>query len=78
MGRRSFTWEFKPEAGRLVRERGVTTAQASRDLGLSSNRCLGPLTGSLEHRNDPQIVHNRAAHNGADQARQALRRRGQR
>jgi transposase len=37
MGRRSFTQEFKIEAVKLVRERGVTIAQASRDLGLHSN-----------------------------------------
>ena len=32
--RRKFTREFKVEAVRLVRERGVTVAQAARDLGL--------------------------------------------
>lgn len=32
--RRKFTREFKVEAIRLVRERGVTVAQAARDLGL--------------------------------------------
>jgi len=37
MGRRSFTREFKLEAIKLVRERGVTIAQASRDLGLHPN-----------------------------------------
>src|ERR1700756_1241415 len=37
MGRRSFTLEFKVEAVKLVRERGVTIAQASRDLGLHPN-----------------------------------------
>lgn len=37
MGRRSFTQEFKVEAVKLVRERGVTIAQASRDLGLHPN-----------------------------------------
>jgi transposase len=37
MGRRSFTREFKLEAVRLVRERGVTISQASRDLGLHVN-----------------------------------------
>jgi len=37
MGRRSFTREFKLEAVKLVRERGVMIAQASRDLGLHSN-----------------------------------------
>ncbi len=37
MGRRSFTREFKLEAVRLVRERGVTMAQAARDLDLHPN-----------------------------------------
>ena len=34
MERRKFTKEFKLEAVRLVHERGVTVAQASRDLGV--------------------------------------------
>ena len=33
--RRKYTKEFKQEAVRLVREGGVTTAQTSRDLGIS-------------------------------------------
>jgi len=33
MERRKFSREFKLEAVRLVRDRGVTSAQASRDLG---------------------------------------------
>lgn len=37
MRRRSFSPEFKLEAIKLVRERGVTVAQASRDLGLHQN-----------------------------------------
>src|SRR4029078_9798961 len=37
MGRRSFSREFKLEAVRLVRERGVSIAQASRDLDLHEN-----------------------------------------
>ena len=37
MGRRFFTAEFKQEAVKLVLERGMSTAQASRDLGLHSN-----------------------------------------
>jgi len=35
--RRVFTREFKLEAVRLVRDRGVTVAQAARDLGLHEN-----------------------------------------
>ena len=34
MERRKFTREFKLEAVRLIQERGVTVAQASRDLGV--------------------------------------------
>ena len=37
MGRRSFSCEFKLEAVRLVRERGVSVAQAARDLDLHQN-----------------------------------------
>jgi transposase len=37
MGRRFFTVEFKHEAVKLVRERGMTVAQAARDLGLHEN-----------------------------------------
>ena len=34
MERRKFTREFKREAVRLIKERGVTVAQAARDLGV--------------------------------------------
>ncbi len=37
MTRRSFSREFKVEAVRLVRERGVTVAQAARDLDVHEN-----------------------------------------
>jgi len=37
MGRRSFRREFKLEAVRLVRERGVSVAQSARDLELHPN-----------------------------------------
>jgi transposase len=37
MARRRFGREFKLEAVRLVRDRGVTVAQASRDLDLHEN-----------------------------------------
>jgi len=37
MGRRTFNAEFKREAVRLVTERGVTVAQAARDLDLHPN-----------------------------------------
>jgi transposase len=35
--RRQFTREFKLEAVRLVKERGVTAAQAARDIGVHEN-----------------------------------------
>jgi transposase len=37
MGRRFFTTEFKVEAVRLVRERGVRISQAAHDLGIHQN-----------------------------------------
>ena len=37
MGRRSFTREFKLEAVRLVRDRGVRISEAAQDLGLHEN-----------------------------------------
>ena len=37
MERRKHTREFKVEAVRLVRERGVSIAQAARDLGIHKN-----------------------------------------
>ena len=37
MGRRSFSREFKLEAVRLVRDRGVAVAQAARDLDVHEN-----------------------------------------
>jgi len=38
MERRKFTREFKVEAVRLIKERGVTYAQASRDLGVHTSQ----------------------------------------
>ena len=37
MGRRSFSREFKVEAVRLIKDRGISVAQASRDLDVHSN-----------------------------------------
>lgn len=37
MARRTFNREFKLEAVKLVRDRGVSYAQASRDLGVHVN-----------------------------------------
>jgi transposase len=37
VGRRAYSREFKIEAVRLVRERGVTVNQAARDLGVHPN-----------------------------------------
>lgn len=38
MQRRQFTREFKVEAVKLVRERGVSVAQAARDLDVHENQ----------------------------------------
>jgi transposase len=37
MQRRKFSREFKIEAAKLVKERGVSAAQAARDLGVHDN-----------------------------------------
>jgi transposase len=37
MERRKFTREFKLEAVKLIQERGVTVAQAARDLGVQGS-----------------------------------------
>ncbi len=37
MGRRRFLREFKVEAVRLIKDRGVSVAQASRDLDVNEN-----------------------------------------
>ena len=37
MGRRTFSLDYKLEAIKLVRDRGVSVAQASRDLGVHEN-----------------------------------------
>lgn len=37
MAKRTFSREFKLEAVNLVKERGVSVAQASRDLGIHAN-----------------------------------------
>jgi transposase-like protein len=38
--RRKFTREFKLEAVRLIKERGVAYAQASQDLGVQVERLM--------------------------------------
>ena len=43
MERRTVTREFKVEAVKLIGERGVTVAQASRDLGLHGTVLRSPL-----------------------------------
>ena len=48
--RRRFSREFKVEAVRLVRERGVTLAQAARDLDVHVNLLRGWVQA---HREDP-------------------------
>jgi transposase len=44
MERRKFTREFKVEAVKFIQERGVSVAQAARDLGVHGTvlrRCVG-------------------------------------
>ena len=41
MAKRTFTREFKLEAVKLVKERGVSMSQASRDLGIHLNVLRG-------------------------------------
>ena len=48
--RRRFTREFKVEAVKLVTERGVTVAQAARDLGIHVNSLRAWIEA---HREDP-------------------------
>ena len=48
MQRRKFSREFKLEAVRMIRERGVTIAQASRDLDVHANvlrKCVARRSG---------------------------------
>jgi len=66
MERRKFTREFKLEAVKLIQERGVTVAQASRDLGVhgtvlrrwvqecvaDAQQVLGDLSGPDMHKAD--------------------------
>jgi transposase len=52
MGRRRFDRAFKLEAVRLVRERGVSVAQAARDLDLNENmlrRWVKELSADPQH-----------------------------
>jgi len=50
--RRQFSREYKLEAVRLVKDRGVTVAQASRDLEVHENvlrKWMRELTGDPQH-----------------------------
>ena len=49
MGRRTFSPEFKLEAVKLVRERGVTISQGARDLGLHPNVLRKWVRDHVEH-----------------------------
>jgi len=58
--RRSFTPEFKDEAVRHVRERGVTIAQAARELGIGEStlgRWVQAATGE-DRRSDEALSHS--------------------
>ena len=52
MERRKFTREFKLEAVQLIQERGVTVAQATRDLGVHGTDLPGPIRPRMTVRLD--------------------------
>ena len=54
MERRMFAREFKIEAVRLIRERGVSVAQAARDLEIHENM-LRQLGEGAERRSDASL-----------------------
>jgi transposase-like protein len=59
MERRKFTREFKLEAVRLIKERGVAYAQASLDLGVHQSQLRGwvkALAGDPQHARVKRIV----------------------
>jgi transposase len=56
MSRRRYTAEFKAEAVRLVRERGVSIRQGARELGLSVNTLQGWVAVSKAHGTTPPAV----------------------
>ena len=51
MGKRTFSREFKVEAVRLVKERGVSYSQAARELGIHVNVLRGWVG---QHEADPE------------------------
>lgn len=59
MERRKFSREFKLEAVKLVRERGVAVAQAARDLDLHVNVFASGCASSLPTRSRPSPVMGR-------------------
>ena len=60
MERRKFTREFKLEAVKLIRERGVSVAQAARDLGVND----GMLYSWAIFVSRPGKLGTRRCHNG--------------
>ena len=63
MGRRQFSPEFKLEAIRLVKERGVSVAQASRDLDIGENvlrREVAKLKAERDIRKKPRPTSRRS------------------
>ena len=55
MQRRKFSREFKLEAVKLVRDRGVTDAQAARDAALSRSKGRVRSYGLIVDRRKPQF-----------------------
>ena len=59
MERRKFTREFKVEAVKLIQERGVAVAQASRDLGVQGSVLRRWVQESVAVRHRPFRVRGR-------------------
>ena len=59
MGRRHFNREFKLEAVKLVRERGVSVSQAARDLGIGPS-VVGRWVREIQADKTPCISGSRA------------------
>jgi transposase len=69
MGSRRFTVEFKREAVALVRERGVSVAQAARDLGLHVNLLHRWIKAARNHGSEAFPGHGRLRPDDAEMAR---------
>jgi len=69
MGSRRFTAEFKREAVALVKQRGVSVAQAARDLGLHVNLLHRWIRADRDHGTEAFPGHGRMRPDDAEVAR---------